>query len=94
MHVLSPKQRPVPDPNNPFPLAAELLDPPFTLPVIVPKTPPDPVGAGPLGTLLCPTVNVVGFATAEADGTLPFPEGMTSMLLAVTLNFVGAIEIS
>ena len=43
MHVLSPKQKLVPDPNSPFPLAAELLDPPLTLPVIVPKTPPDPV---------------------------------------------------
>jgi len=48
MQVLNPKRRPVPDPNNPFPFAADLLDPPPdpppALPVIVPRTPPDPVG--------------------------------------------------
>lgn len=92
--MLSPKTRPVPDPNNPFPFAAELLDAPVAPGSIVPRTPPDPVGVRPVGILLCPTTNVVGFATAEADGTFPFPEGMTSILLAVTLNFVGAIEIS
>lgn len=92
--MLSPKTRPVLDLNNPFPFAAEpLVDPP---PVgsIVPRTPPDPVGVRPVAILLCPRTNVVGFATAEADGTFPLPEGMTSMLLADTLNFVGAIEIS
>lgn len=90
--MLSPKTRPVLDPNNPFPFAAELLVP--AVGGIVPRTPPDPVGVRPVAILLCPTTNVVGFATAEADGTFPLPEGMTSMLLADTLNFVGAIEIS
>jgi hypothetical protein len=89
--VLNPKSRPVPDPNNPFPLAAE-LDPAALL-GIVPITPPDPVGGGPVGIIVAPAINVVGFATAEADGSLPFPEGMTWMLLDATLNFVFAIEI-
>ena len=46
MHVLNPKTRPVPDVNNPFPLAAD-LDPPV-LPVIVPIAPPEPVGVSAL----------------------------------------------
>lgn len=94
MHVLNPKTRPVPDPNNPLPLAAELDE----LPVEVPIAPPVPVGDCPWGILFgerfVPRVNVVGFATADAEGILFWPEGIAWTLLAETLNFVCAIEIS
>lgn len=98
MHVLNPKSRLV-DANNPFPLAADELDPPVPLePVAVPIAPPVPVGNCPFGILLgerfVPTINVVGFGTAEADGTLFLPEGIAWTLLAVILNFVCANEIS
>jgi hypothetical protein len=92
MHVLNPKTRPAPDPNNPFPLAAECD---VEALVSVPIAPPVPVGPPPWGMLRPdPTFNVVGFATAEADGTLLFPEGIARILLAETLNFVCAREIS
>ena len=63
MQVLKAITRLVPDPYNPNPLAAELD----------PRTPPVPVGLMPLGILLGerfePSVRVVGFDTAEAEGT-------------------------
>lgn len=36
----------------------------------------------------------MGFGTAVAEGIFPVPEAMAWTLLAVTLNFVGAMEIS
>lgn len=93
MHVLNPKTRPVPDPNNPFPLAAERDEPPVSVP-IAPPVPVGPPWGMSFGEIFVPRVNVVGFATAEADGTLLFPEGIASILLAEMLNFVCAREIS
>jgi hypothetical protein len=74
MPVLNPKITPLVDPYNPNPFAAEeLVDPATAPPVAVPIAPPVPVGAAPFGILLGrrfdPRVNVVGFATVEADGT-------------------------
>jgi len=85
--ILIPNTRSVLEPQI-SPLAALVPDDEMT--------PPEPVGDGPLGILLgdnCPTVNVVGFDTTLAEGSLFFPEGMASTLLAEALNFVGAIEI-
>jgi hypothetical protein len=94
MQVLKVIIRPVPEPHNPFLMAAELLLP---LPVSPPMAPPVPVGVWPLGMLFGrifePSVNVVGFDTAVAEGTLSFPEGMAWMLLDVALNTVGPREI-
>ena len=36
----------------------------------------------------------MGFGTAVAEGIFPLPEGMAWTLLAVALNFVGAMDIS
>jgi len=86
--MLIPNARSVLEPQIP-PLAA-LDDPDVEI------TPPEPVGEALLGILFgdnCPTVKVVGFDTTVAEGSLFFPEGMASTLLAETLNFVGAIEI-
>jgi hypothetical protein len=74
MQVHKPITTPVPDPNNPFRTAAELLpllpeEPPDSPPTVPPVT----VGGSSLGILLgskfSPRVRVVGFATADADGT-------------------------
>ena len=95
IRILIPNTRPVLEPQIPPPLAA-LDEPDPAVPDDVEMTPPEPVGVAPLGILLgdsCPTVNVVGFDTTLAEGSLFFPEGMASTLLAEALNFVGAIEI-
>lgn len=72
MHVLTPNIKLFESPYNPIPLAADLLELPV-LPVPVPMAPPVPVGDCPLGRLegrrLEPTVRVVGFETADAEGT-------------------------
>ena len=86
MHVLNPNTRLVPEPNNPFPEFGE----PDTGPI----APPEPVALRILLGGGSPKVNVVGSGTGDAEGTLPFPEGIIWILLAVVLNLVGAIEIS
>jgi hypothetical protein len=91
------------DPQIPDPLAAlEEDDPPLIPPPddddpdAVAITPPEPVGVLPpiLLAATCPTVKVVGLATGLADGTFDLPDGIACTLLADTLNFVCAIEIS
>jgi hypothetical protein len=84
MHVLTVNIKPFESPYNPIPLAADLLE----LPVLPgPMAPPVPVGDSPLGRLegerLEPTVRVVGFATADAEGTWFLPEGIAITLLDV-----------
>ena len=92
MQVLIPNNKAVEVPHNPNPFAAELEEP------FVPIDPPVPVGAMPLGRFdgfrFEPRVTVVGFGTAVAEGIFPLPEGMAWTLLAVALNFVGAMDIS
>lgn len=75
-------------------LAAELLDvtAPHDDPVLLITVSNDPPLPVPVGRLLggIPRVKVVGFAMADADGTLFFPEGITCILLELELNFVCA----
>jgi hypothetical protein len=81
MQALSPNIKSVADPYNPFPplVFVELLllllpdvgVPTLILTVTLAVAPPDPVGVSPLGTVgdPPPTIKVVGFATAVAEGT-------------------------
>jgi hypothetical protein len=101
MQVLKAITRVVPVPCSPIALAAELLPLPLPLPPVLvapPMEPPVPVGFSPLGISLGerfdPRVRIVGFDTADADGTEFLPDGMAWMLLEVALNTVGASEIS
>jgi hypothetical protein len=84
-YILRAKTNRVEDPREP--LAADFFAPLLPVGAALPGILVD-------GTFETGTTRVVGFRTDDADGRLFAPDGIALMLLEVTLNFVGAIEIS